>query len=140
LRNAPIPQRVLGCQFPVCNLKWLKIENFAWLYYPHFITYRNETLELDITNFFMLFQAVMKFLSRSKFSLLRKWSIGVMTLISTYWLGTLTDSSHEWATRESKPRERRLRWRLRNRRRIWVAELSPWRVKSSRVGQSKIIN
>jgi valyl-tRNA synthetase len=29
----------------------------------------------NITNFVMLFQAVMKFLSRSKFSLLRKWSI-----------------------------------------------------------------
>jgi valyl-tRNA synthetase len=29
----------------------------------------------NITNFVMLFQAVMKFLPRSKFSLLRKWSI-----------------------------------------------------------------
>jgi valyl-tRNA synthetase len=29
----------------------------------------------NITNFVMLFQVVMKFLSRSKFSLLRKWSI-----------------------------------------------------------------
>jgi hypothetical protein len=29
----------------------------------------------NITNFVMLFQAVMKFLSSSKFSLLRKWSI-----------------------------------------------------------------
>jgi hypothetical protein len=33
----------------------------------------------NITNFVMLFQAVMKFLSRSKFSLLRKWSIGSFT-------------------------------------------------------------
>jgi valyl-tRNA synthetase len=32
----------------------------------------------NITNFVMLFQAVMKFLSRSKFSLLRKWSIGIV--------------------------------------------------------------
>jgi hypothetical protein len=31
--------------FPVCNLKWLKIANFARLYYPHFTTFRNETLE-----------------------------------------------------------------------------------------------
>jgi valyl-tRNA synthetase len=31
----------------------------------------------NITNFVMLFQAVMKFLLRSKFSLLRKWSIEI---------------------------------------------------------------
>jgi tellurite resistance protein TehA-like permease len=31
----------------------------------------------NITNFVMLFQAVMKYLSRSKFSLLRKWSIDI---------------------------------------------------------------
>jgi hypothetical protein len=34
-----------GSQFPVCNLKGLKIANFARLYYPHFTTFRNETLE-----------------------------------------------------------------------------------------------
>jgi hypothetical protein len=39
------PQTLWGCQFPVCNLKWLKIANFARLYYPHFTTFRNETLE-----------------------------------------------------------------------------------------------
>ena len=32
----------------------------------------------NITNFVMLFQAVMKFLSRSKFSLLCKWSIDLL--------------------------------------------------------------
>jgi hypothetical protein len=39
------PNTLWGCQCPVCNLKWLKIENFARLYYPHFTTFRNETLE-----------------------------------------------------------------------------------------------
>jgi hypothetical protein len=39
------PNRVLGHQFPVCNTKWLKIANFARLYYQHFTTFRNETLE-----------------------------------------------------------------------------------------------
>jgi hypothetical protein len=39
------PNRVLGYQFPVCNTKLLKIENFAGLYYPHFTTFRNETSE-----------------------------------------------------------------------------------------------
>ena len=32
----------------------------------------------NITNFVMLLQAVMKFLSRSKFSLLGKWSIPIV--------------------------------------------------------------
>jgi valyl-tRNA synthetase len=36
----------------------------------------------NITNFVMLFQAVMKFLLRSKFSLLRKWSIRRHDMIS----------------------------------------------------------
>jgi hypothetical protein len=35
----------LGINFPFVNLKWLKIANFAGLYYPHFTTFRNETLE-----------------------------------------------------------------------------------------------
>jgi hypothetical protein len=39
------PNRVLGHQFRVCNLKWLKIANFARIYYPHFTTFHNETLE-----------------------------------------------------------------------------------------------
>jgi hypothetical protein len=29
----------------VRNTKWLKITKFARLYYPHFTTFRNETLE-----------------------------------------------------------------------------------------------
>jgi valyl-tRNA synthetase len=32
----------------------------------------------NITNFVMLFQVVMKFLSRSKFSLLRKWQFPLL--------------------------------------------------------------
>jgi hypothetical protein len=38
----------------------------------------------NITNFVMFFQAVMKFLSRSKFSLLRIWSIQRPTNYSHY--------------------------------------------------------
>jgi hypothetical protein len=40
----------------------------------------------NIINFVMLFQAVMKFLSRSKFSLLRKWSIGFFAERAYLWL------------------------------------------------------
>ena len=67
--NLVKPQRVWGCQFPVCNLKWLKIENFAG--YIFRILQHFATKLWNITNFVMLFQAVMKFLLRSKFSLLR---------------------------------------------------------------------
>jgi hypothetical protein len=44
----------------------------------------------NITNFVMLFQAVMKFLSidllRSKFCLLRKWSIVFVNLSGVYFI------------------------------------------------------
>jgi hypothetical protein len=43
----------------VRNTKWLKIKNFARLYYPHFTTFRNETWH--ITNFVMLFQSGNRF-------------------------------------------------------------------------------
>jgi valyl-tRNA synthetase len=43
----------------------------------------------NITNFVMLFQAVMKFLSRSKFSLLRKWSIIECKFIYIYGQGLI---------------------------------------------------
>ena len=53
---------MLGHQFPVFNTKLLKIANFAGLIIrilQHFATKLT-----NITNFVMLFQAVMKFLSR----------------------------------------------------------------------------
>jgi hypothetical protein len=40
----------------------------------------------NITNFVMLFQAVLKFLLRSKFSLLRKWSIELLQLFATIYM------------------------------------------------------
>jgi hypothetical protein len=43
----------------------------------HFVT-----ILWNITNFVMLFQAVMTFLLRSKFSLLRKWSISGTSTVS----------------------------------------------------------
>jgi hypothetical protein len=55
----------------VRNTKWLKITNLARLYYPHFTTFRNEIW--NITNFVMLFHAIMEFcldLLRSKFWLI----------------------------------------------------------------------
>ena len=47
------PQTVLGCQFPVCNLKWLKIANFARLYYIRILQHF-ATKVWNITNFVML--------------------------------------------------------------------------------------
>jgi hypothetical protein len=41
----PVAQSGVGASISVCNTKWLKIANFARLYYPHFTTFRNETLE-----------------------------------------------------------------------------------------------
>jgi hypothetical protein len=61
------PNRVLGHQFPVCNTNDWKLQisqGYIIRILQHF-----STKLWNITNFVMLFQAVMKFLSRSKFSL-----------------------------------------------------------------------
>jgi hypothetical protein len=58
-----------------------KTANFAGLYYPHFTTFRNETYR-NITNFVILFQAVMKFLSRSKFHSKGERSITVLAFLT----------------------------------------------------------
>jgi hypothetical protein len=50
-----------GINFPCVIQNDWKTANCAELYYPHFTTFRNETSEYY---FVMLFQAVMKFLSR----------------------------------------------------------------------------
>jgi hypothetical protein len=39
------PNTLWGCQFPVCNTKWLKNGKLRRLYYPHFTTFPNETSE-----------------------------------------------------------------------------------------------
>jgi hypothetical protein len=64
-----------GINFPCVIQNDWKTANFAGLYYPHFATKLR-----NITNFVMLFHAVIKFLSRlarSKFCSLRNRSIGI---------------------------------------------------------------
>jgi valyl-tRNA synthetase len=73
----------LGCQFPVRNLKLMtencKLRKAIIRILQHFATKL-----WNITNFVMLFQAMMKFLSRSKFSLLRKCQLGKRNILWRY--------------------------------------------------------
>ena len=65
----------------VRNTKLLKIANFARLYYPHLTILQHFATKLwNITNFVMLFHAMMEFcldLLRSKFWLIGEWSINM---------------------------------------------------------------
>jgi hypothetical protein len=77
------PQRVLGCQFPPRNAKWLKNGKLrkAILFAFYNISQRNFGILLILWCSFKLWWNFCLDLLRSKFSLLRKWSIGRSELI-----------------------------------------------------------